>query len=240
MPSSSLISAQRACFVGDGDARFGRRLGEAFDQARPAATRFDRESAPELELAVDLEGLPAVDRCEADAFAAHPLHRFLAARDKQLAQLRVGAVLRHPPHVVEELVLRVGAEVGVGDFLRRQIRHQRLEILDAVVDAAEGAGREAAVAAGLGFRRALQDEHRRAAFGCCQGRAEGRVAAADNNHVKRFSQHPTPYSGCVQSRPPAADQPGRVVGSLKCSTDFMGERLFVNFCTTMQNRLSHC
>ena len=99
--------------------RFSARLGEHLDQARAAADRLDREPAPELELAVDLERLPAIDRDEADALVAHPAEGVEALGDQELDQVGVGAVLRHPRHVVEELIGGVGAEIGVGDLLRR-------------------------------------------------------------------------------------------------------------------------
>ena len=137
---------QRAGVIGDRDAV---RLGDAgmrLDQAGSAAPGLDREAAPELEAAVDLEGLAAVDRDEADALLLHPAHGVAAARHQQLAQIRVGAIFGDAAHVVEELVLRVGAEVRVGDLLLGEVGHQRLEIVDAVIDAAERARREAAVA----------------------------------------------------------------------------------------------
>ena len=59
--------------------RFLAASRQHLDQARPAADRLDREAAPELELAVDLERLPAVDRDEADALVAHPAEGVEAA-----------------------------------------------------------------------------------------------------------------------------------------------------------------
>ena len=90
-----------------------------FDQARAAAPGFDRQATPELEFSVDLVGLPAVNRDEADALASHPAHRVLAARDQEFAQIRIGAILGDAAHIVEEFVLGISAEVGVGDFLDR-------------------------------------------------------------------------------------------------------------------------
>src|SRR5206468_4240537 len=45
--------------VPDLDARLLRELRLSLDEPRPAAHRFEREAAPEFELAADLEGLPA-------------------------------------------------------------------------------------------------------------------------------------------------------------------------------------
>ena len=65
----------------------------------------------------------------------------------KLAQVGVGPVFGDAAHVVEEFFLGIGAEIGVGDFFVGQVGHQRAQILDAVVDATECAGRESAVAA---------------------------------------------------------------------------------------------
>ena len=176
---------QRACAVSDGDVVFARDLGELIDQARPAAPGFDGKPAPELELAVDLVGLAAPDRHEAHALVVHPQHGFLAAGDQNLAQVGIGAVFGNAAHVVEEFLLRVGAEVGFGDFLVGQVRHQPAQVLDPVIDAAERAGGEAAVAAGFLFRRALQHEHGDTLLGggeCC---AKRRIAGADDDHIRR-------------------------------------------------------
>src|SRR5262245_49091899 len=62
--------AERTRLVSNLDAALGRRVGEHLDQPRPAADRLDGEAAPELELALDLERLAAVDRDEAHALVA--------------------------------------------------------------------------------------------------------------------------------------------------------------------------
>ena len=128
---------ERAGAVADLDAALLRRLGQHVDQAGAAADRLDREAAPELELAVDLERLAAVDRDEAHALLAHPVQRVEAARDQELDQVGIGAVLRDARHVVEELVGRVGAEVGGVDLLGGEVGDQRLDVVDAVVDDAD-------------------------------------------------------------------------------------------------------
>ena len=144
--------------VADLDAVLLGELEVLVDQPRAAALGFHREAAPELEFAVDEIGLAAPDRVELHALAVQPAHRVARAADEAVAQLAVGAVLRHPEHVVVELVLGVGTEVGAVDLVLGQVRHDRLEIVDAVVDAAEGAGGEAGVAAHQLLRRAL--DHR--------------------------------------------------------------------------------
>ena len=149
----------------------------------PPPTDFDREAAPELELAVDLEGLAAIDRNEAHALLAHPDERVEAARDQKLDQVGIGAVLRHPRHVVEELVRGVGAEIGGVDLALGEVGHQRLDVVDAVVDDAHRAGGETAVAAGFVFRRGLQHQHLGALLLRRQRRAERRIAGTDHDDV---------------------------------------------------------
>src|ERR1700681_4866135 len=117
------------------------------DQAGTATPGLDREAAPELELAVDLVGLSAPDRREPHALLAQPAHAVARAVDEAVAQLAVGAVLRHPEHVVEELVAGVGAEVAARDLVGSEVRHDGREIVHALVDAAERAGGEARIAA---------------------------------------------------------------------------------------------
>ena len=86
---------------------FWQGLGECRNQARPAAPRLHREAAPELEVAVDLEGLAPIDRREPDAFALHPEQRRKAPIDQQLRQFGVGAVVGHAPHVIQKVACAV-------------------------------------------------------------------------------------------------------------------------------------
>ena len=156
------------------------------DETFAAADGFDREPAPELEAAVDLERLPAVDRHEADALLAHPVERVEASRHQQLAQIGIGAELGDARHVVEELILRVGAEIGAVDFRLREIGDQRLDVVDAVIDDAHGARGEAAVAAGFFVGRGFEHEHGGALLARGERGAIGGVAAADDDDVVLF------------------------------------------------------
>jgi hypothetical protein len=180
---------QRPGLEGEGDALAARHRIERLDQARPAAPGLDRQPAPEFEPPVDAIGLPPPDRHEAHAGIAHPQHRRPAAVDQQVAQLRIGAVFGDPSHVVEELAGRIGPEIGAGGLGVGQVRHQGAQIVHPVIDAAKGAGGEAAVAAAQGLRRALQHQHRRALVRRRQGRAKGGVAGADHNHIDRPRRH---------------------------------------------------
>ncbi len=199
--------AERAGPVADADAALGGGIGEHLDQAGAAADRLDRQPAPELELAVDLERLPAVDRDEADALVAHPAEGVEAPRHQQLDQVRIGAVLRHPRHVVEELIGGIGAEIGLGDFLRGEVGHQRLDVVDAVVDDAHRAGGEAAVAAGLVLRRRFQHQHRGALLLRRERRAKRRVAAADDDDIDFRLRHSEPLTLFRRAPPPPRHGP---------------------------------
>src|SRR5262245_6486441 len=64
---------ERAGAVANFDAALLRRLGEHVDEAGAATDRLYGQPAPELELALDLERLPAIDRDEAHALLAHPV-----------------------------------------------------------------------------------------------------------------------------------------------------------------------
>ena len=189
------------------------------DQARAAADRFDRQAAPELELAVDLERLPAVDRDEAHALVAHPVERVEALGDQQLDQIGIGAVLRHARHVVEELVGRVGAEIGLAISCAREIGDQRLDVVDAVIDDADRAGGEAAVAAGLVLGRRFEHQHPGALLLRRQRGAERGVAGADHDHidVSPFQILIAPASGPRHARRcAAAARPLGAACSEKC------------------------
>src|SRR5690606_28286852 len=74
-------------------------LGFAVDQTGTTTPGLDGQPAPELEPAVHLERLTTIDRLEANAFRAQPLHGFEGTADKDFAQGRVGAIARDAEHV---------------------------------------------------------------------------------------------------------------------------------------------
>ncbi len=169
--------------------RFFAELGEHIDQARPAADGFHRQPAPEFELAVDLEGLSSVDRNEPHALVAHPIERIEALGDEKFDQVRIGAILRHPRHVVVKLIGRIGAEIGGLDFRGREIRHQCLDVVDAVIDDADRARGKTAIAAGFILRRRLAHDDFGALLLRRQRRTKRRIAGADDDHIRNTISH---------------------------------------------------
>src|SRR4029079_2371852 len=157
--------------------------GEHADEARAAADRFDGETAPELEPAADLECLPAVDGNEAHALAAQPIEGWKTTFDQKLDEIGIGAMLRYSRHVVENLPGGGGAEIRALDFRRREIWHQRFDIVDAVIDDADRAGGETAIAAGLLLRRRFDHEHARATLPRRERRAERGIAGPHHDHI---------------------------------------------------------
>ena len=147
-------------------------------------------TAPELEFAIDLERLPAIDRDEANAFVAHPAHRVEALGHQELDHVGIGAILRHARHVIEKLVGRVGAEIGGRDLCLGQVGDQRLDVLDTVVDDTDRPRGEAAVAAGLVLRGCLQHQHRGALLLCGKRCTKRRIAGAHNDHIVLFHCSP--------------------------------------------------
>src|SRR5262249_9757380 len=135
--------------IAQGDAVLLRSARERGHKPRSAAMALDGEATPELEFAIHLKSLPTPDGCESHALGAHPAQGLAAVSDQHFGQLRIGAELGDAIHVIEELILGIRTKVGLGDLLFGEVRHERLEVLDAVVDAAHGAGGEAAVAASL-------------------------------------------------------------------------------------------
>ena len=104
---------------------------ERLEQLRPAAPDVQREAAPELELAVDLVGLPSEARLQLHALPRHPLGGVETAAHQDFGEIGIGAVLGQREQVVEELLFGVGAEVDVLEILLRQRRQHGDEIVDA-------------------------------------------------------------------------------------------------------------
>ena len=150
---------------------------------------FNREPAPELEALVDLESLTAINRYEAKPLAAQPHHRFAAAPHQQLDQVRVGTILGHARHVVEELVFGVGTEVGTRDLLLGQIGHQFAQVIDTVIGKTDGTGGKSRVAPRFVFRRAFEHHDTGTALARGQRGAHGRITRTDDGDIALIRQH---------------------------------------------------
>ena len=169
--------------IANGNARGGGDLRFLVDESRSAAPSLHRQSAPEFEATANLEGLPAINGLETDAQSLHPPHGVEGAIDEAVSEFAIGAVTRNAKHVVKELLGGVSAEIRTFDLLGSQLRHDLLQIVDAAVGEPDRARCETAVAAALGFRRALQHQNACALLAGGERRAEGRVPSPDDDDV---------------------------------------------------------
>ena len=161
---------------------------------------LDRQAAPELELAVDLEGLPAVNWREANTLGTHPLQGRHGFGDQDFNEIGIASVLGDAPHIVEELLFRVGPKVGPLAFDIRQIRHQLPEIIDTVVHDAHRSGGEPGISTRLAFSRRFEHERGSALI---PGRKAAQRAALPPPTTTTSNSKTTPFmyflvSACVQ------------------------------------------
>src|SRR6202023_2937064 len=92
-------------------------------------------------------------------------------------------MLGHARHVVEILVLGVGAEIRGALLLFRKIGNEFDQIVDGPVGDADGARRERRIAAALRKRRAFEHGDARALLARGKRRAQRRIAGPDDDHV---------------------------------------------------------
>src|SRR5439155_611021 len=118
-----------------------------------------------------------------------------------LGEIGIATVLGDARHVVEKLLLGIGAEVGARDFLFRKVRDQPLEVVYAAVGDAQQAGGEARIAASFFLGSSFQNQDSIAVLPGCEGRAKGRVAAADHDDVVHQSALMCCKSGGVPATP---------------------------------------
>ena len=107
--------------VEDADPLALAGLRQIVDETGSAARHLGGAAAPELELAIDLEGLAAIGGIEFHPLTIHPHHGVEAVVDQRLDHVGMGAVLRHPRHVIEVFLTRVAAEIGIGELGRREM-----------------------------------------------------------------------------------------------------------------------
>ena len=165
------------------------------EQLRPAAPDVQREAAPELELAVDLVGLPAQARLQLHALTHHPFRGVEAAAHQDFGEIGIGPVLGQGEQVVEELLLRIGAEVDVLEIFAGERRQHRDEIVDAREREPKRAAGEMRVAAALLKRGGFEHQHARAVLVRRDRGAQGRVAGPDNEDVGLLGRYLGGYHG---------------------------------------------
>src|SRR5581483_1505409 len=154
-------------------------------ETRSATPCLDSKATPELKLPVNLVRLATINWDETDTLLLHPPHGATATLHQKFAKVGISTIFRDPSHVVEELVFAVSAKVGIGNFLRSEVGHERLEVVDAVIDATKCSSGEMAVSTSFRFRCALKHQYRYAQFNRSVCRAERCVAGSDDNDICR-------------------------------------------------------
>ncbi len=168
---------------------------QGLHQFLAAAPDVAGEPAPEFELAVDPERLAAETELEAHAFAAHPHPGLEAAADQDLGHVGVAAVLGQPAHIVEILLLGVGAEIDVPELGLVHVGDEAREVLAAVIDDAERAAGEGRVAGARLFGGDFQHQHAGAVLMRRQGGAGRGIAGPDDDDVELFA--PDGFHGSI-------------------------------------------
>jgi hypothetical protein len=107
--------------------------------------------------------------------------------DQDLGHVRVAAVLGQPAHIVEILLLGVGAEIDVPELGLVHVGDQSREVLAAVIDDAERAAGEGRVAGARLFGGDLQHQHPRPVLARRQGGAGRGIAGPDDDDVELFA-----------------------------------------------------
>ena len=165
------------------DAGFFDGLVQIFDESCAAAVGFDRHVAKEFALAVDHCRLTAPVWHEFHALFAQPDHRRQALVDQILRQIGIGAVGGELVDLVEEFLARVGAEIGLCDFLFGDFRDFQ-QVFHGFKGEAHHAAGETAVAATFVFGCGFENGDFGALVMGRQGGAHGGVALADDDHIK--------------------------------------------------------
>ena len=175
------------------------------------------EPAPELELAVDPERLAAEPELKPHALFAHPHAGGKAAADQDLGQIGVAAILGQPAHIVEILLLGIGAEIDVFELGLVHVGDQPGEVLAAVIDDPERAAGKGRIAAALVLGRHFEHQHRGAVFTRRQRGAGRGIAGPDHDHVELFASvdFHRPTSPAIPSRFRQSVAPGPAMVNLQ-------------------------
>ena len=182
-PLPALDQRDRPRPVGDGDAALLGGREQRVRKGRAGAVDPDRRAARELDPAIGLLGLPLRERPKPHAVAAQPAHGVGAAVDQQLGEFLVAALLGHARQVVEILLARIGAEVDARPSPPRRGHRPVARCRRPRIDRPHRADREAAVAATLLARRALQHQDGRAELARRQRRRQAGEPGTDHQHV---------------------------------------------------------
>ena len=92
------------------------------------------------------------------------MHGFAATLHKKAGHVRIASIFGHAANIIIILLARVRAKIRPRTFSLADFPNQRFNILDAIINSAHRAIREARVAAALIFRRSLDDHDGFAGF----------------------------------------------------------------------------
>jgi hypothetical protein len=181
----SVLPDETGCgrFVKDGDFTPRDICIKRLEQLRPAAPDVQRQTAPELEFAVDLIGLPSETRLQLHALPDDPLRRLETPADEDFQEIGIGAKLRQGEQVIEKLLLRIGSKIDVREIFLRQRRQHGDEIIHPRKCEAESAAGEMRIAAALLERRSFKHEDARSILVRRDGGTQGRIAGPDDEDV---------------------------------------------------------
>jgi hypothetical protein len=139
--------------------------------------------------ALDLVGLALVHEPEAQAALVQPAHGRPRVANQDPGHPLVAAPERDPPHVGEELVLRVRVEVGPRGEVVVDALEDVAQLREAAVRDADRAGGEGGVAARPLAIRLLEHEPARAPLARRVSGRHARVAGADDDDVVPLPVH---------------------------------------------------
>ena len=164
-----------------------------------AAPDVAGEPAPELELAVDRNACRPSPSWKRTPFSRihTPVSKLL--RDQDLGQVRVAAVFGQPADIVVILFLGVGADIDICQLVVADVGNEPREVVEAVIDDAQGAAGKGRVAAAPVLRRDFEHQHRGAVLPRRQRGAGRRVAGADDDHVMLGNVHAVPPARSTDS-----------------------------------------
>ena len=199
---ASCLLDQRQClgFVEHACAAALSSAEQGFRRALAGAIDFQRRTARETDSPIGELELPLIERQEAQALLLQPEQCLAAVLDQHVGQVGMAAILGHSGKVVVILLARIGAELRALTLRRAQSADQRIDILDAMIDSADGAVGEPRIATAFGLRRLLQNDDRRAGFAGRDGGTQPRHAGADDEHISLFDVDLIRCGGCGTGR----------------------------------------